>query len=119
MRKTGDVMKKIEAIIRTEKLGDIKNALAIAGFIGLTIYEVKGRGRQKGVVLQYRTQEYRVDLLAKTKIELVVDDEDVEKVIEIICTSGKTGNIGDGKIFVLPIEDIIRVRTGERGKDAI
>jgi len=119
MRKAGVLMKKIEAIIRSEKLGDIKNALATSGFIGLTTYEVKGRGRQKGIVLQYRTQEYRVDMLAKTKIELVVDDTDVEKVIEIICGSGRTGNIGDGKIFVLPIEEIVRVRTGERGKEAI
>jgi nitrogen regulatory protein P-II 1 len=70
-------------------------------------------------MLQYRTQEYRVDMLAKTKIELVVDDPDVEKVIEIICKSGQTGNIGDGKIFILPIEEVIRVRTGERGKGAI
>jgi nitrogen regulatory protein P-II 1 len=116
---TGDIMKKIEAIIRSEKMMDIKNALALAGFIGLTTYEVKGRGRQKGIVLQYRTQEYRVDLLAKTKIELVVDDQDVEKVIEIICESGKTGNVGDGKIFIVPVEEVIRVRTGERGKGAI
>src|SRR5659263_628885 len=116
---SGDIMKKIEAIIRSEKMMDIKNALALAGFTGLTTYEVKGRGRQKGVVLQYRTQEYRVDMLAKTKIELVVDDPDVEKVIKIICDSGKTGNIGDGKSFILPIEEIVRVRTGERGKEAI
>ena len=112
-------MKKIEAIIRPEKLGEIKTALANAGFIGLTTYEVKGRGRQKGIVLQYRTQEYRVDMIAKTKIELVVDDLDVEKVIEIICESGKTGNVGDGKIFILPVEEVIRVRTGERGKGAM
>lgn len=112
-------MKKIEAIIRSEKMETIKNALATAGFIGLTTYEVKGRGRQKGIILQYRTQEYRVDMLAKTKLELVVDDEEVEKVIKIICESGRTGNIGDGKIFILPIEEIIRVRTGERGKEAI
>jgi nitrogen regulatory protein P-II 1 len=78
-------MKKIEAIIRQEKLNDIKNALATAGFIGLTTYEVKGRGRQKGIVLSYRTSEYRVDMLPKTKIELVVDDKNVEKVVEIIC----------------------------------
>ena len=112
-------MKKIEAIIRSEKLGEIKNALATAGFIGLTTYEVKGRGRQKGIVLQYRTQEYRVDMLAKTKIELVVDDTDVEKVIEIICESGRTGNIGDGKIFVTNVEEVIRIRTGETGEDAL
>lgn len=112
-------MKKIEAIIRTEKLTEIKNALAVAGFIGLTTFEVKGRGKQKGVVLTYRTSEYRVDLLSKTKIELVIDDTDVEKAINIICEVGKTGNIGDGKIFVLPVEDVIRIRTGERGKSAI
>ena len=112
-------MKKIEAIIRPEKLGEIKTALATSGFIGLTTYEVKGRGRQKGIVLSYRTSEYRVDLLPKTKIELVVEDKDVEKVVEIICDLGKTGNMGDGKIFVLPIEEVIRVRTCERGKDAI
>lgn len=112
-------MKKIEAIIRSEKLGDIKNALAVAGFIGLTTYEVKGRGRQKGIMLQYRTQEYRVDMLAKTKVELVVEDIDVEKVVDIICRSGQTGNIGDGKIFIIPVEEVIRVRTGERGKGAI
>ncbi len=112
-------MKKIEAIIRQEKLNDIKSALATAGFIGLTTYEVKGRGRQKGIVLSYRTSEYRVDMLPKTKIELVVDDKDVEKVVEIICEVGKTGNMGDGKIFILPVEEIIRVRTCERGPGAI
>jgi nitrogen regulatory protein P-II 1 len=112
-------MKKIEAIIRPEKLGDIKTALARAGFIGLTIYEVKGRGRQKGIVLSYRTSEYRVDLLPKTKLELIVHDKDVEKVIDIICETGKTGNMGDGKIFIIPVEEVIRVRTSERGKEAI
>ncbi len=112
-------MKKIEAIIRPEKLNEVKNALAKAGFIGLTSYEVKGRGRQKGMVLSYRTSEYRVDMISKTKVELVIDDSKVEQVIGIICEVGKTGNIGDGKIFVLPVEDVIRVRTGEHGKDAI
>lgn len=112
-------MKKIEAIIRSEKLNEVKSALATAGFIGLTSYEVKGRGRQKGVVLSYRTREYRVDLLSKTKIELVVEDGDVEKVVGIICEVGSTGNIGDGKIFILPVEEVIRLRTGEKGKEAI
>lgn len=112
-------MKKIEAIIRSEKLGEVKTALATDGFIGLTTYEVKGRGKQKGIVLTYRTSEYRVDLLAKTKIELVVDDNDVEKAVDIICKVGRTGNIGDGKIFILPVEEVIRIRTGERGKGAI
>jgi len=112
-------MKKIEAIIRPEKFGEIKNALATEGFIGLTTYEVKGRGRQKGIMLSYRTSEYRVDLLPKTKIELVVDDTDAEKVVGIICDIGKTGNMGDGKIFILPVEEVIRVRTCERGTGAI
>ena len=112
-------MKKIEAIIRPEKLSDIKTALAEAGFIGLTKYKVKGRGRQKGIVLSYRTNEYRVDLLPKAKLEIVVDDEDVEKAVEIICSIGRTGNMGDGKIFILPVEEVIRVRTCERGKGAI
>ncbi len=112
-------MKKIEAVIRPEKLTEVKNALAAAGFIGLTTYEVKGRGRQKGMVLSYRTSEYRVDMISKTKVELVVDDSKAEQVIGIICDAGRTGNIGDGKIFVVPVEDVIRVRTGERGKDAI
>ena len=91
----------------------------MAGFIGLTTYEVKGRGRRKGIVLSYRTSEYRVDLLPKTKLELVVDDKDVEKVIEIICDIGKTGNMGDGKIFIMPVEEVVRVRTCERGKGAV
>jgi nitrogen regulatory protein P-II 1 len=112
-------MKKIEAIIRQEKLNDVKDALAEAGFPGITAYEVKGRGRQKGLLLSYRTSEYRVDMLPKMKIELVVNKADVEKVIKVIDKVAKTGNIGDGKIFVLPVDDVIRVRTGERGKDAI
>ncbi len=112
-------MKKIEAVIRPEKLNQVKDALAEKGFPGLTAYEVKGRGRQKGIALSYRTSEYRVDMLPKTKIELVVKQEDVEKVIETIIEVGKTGSIGDGKIFVLPVDNVIRVRTGERGKEAI
>jgi len=112
-------MKKIEAIIRQEKLNEVKDALAEAGFPGLTAYEVKGRGRQKGLLLSYRTNEYRVDMLPKMKIELVVKKEDVEKVIGVIDKVAKTGNIGDGKIFIMPVDEVIRVRTGERGKDAI
>lgn len=112
-------MKKIEAVVRTEKLKNIKDALAEAGLIGLTAYEVKGRGRQKGLVLSHRTSEYRVDMLPKMKIEMVVKDEDVDKVIEILVAAGKTGVIGDGKIFVIPVEEVIRLRTGERGEVAI
>ena len=112
-------MKKIEAIIRPEKLEEVKNALAAAGLPGMTVYEVKGRGRQKGITLSYRTSEYRVDMLAKSKLELFVEDSDVEKAINTILKVAKTGNIGDGKIFVLPVEEAIRVRTGERGDTAV
>ncbi len=112
-------MKKIEAIIRPEKFDEVKNALADAGFPGITTYEVKGRGRQKGITLSYRTSEYRVDMLSKVKVELTVRDEDVEKALETIIKVAKTGNIGDGKIFVLPVEEAIRVRTGERGDSAL
>ena len=112
-------MKKIEAIIRQEKLTEVKDALGEAGFPGLTAYEVRGRGRQKGVSLSYRTTEYRVDMLPKMKIEIVVEDKDVEKAIDTIVNTAKTGNIGDGKIFVLPVEEVVRVRTGEKGDSAI
>jgi nitrogen regulatory protein P-II 1 len=112
-------MKKIEAIIRPEKLTEVKNALAEAGFLGLTTYEVKGRGRQKGIALSYRTSEYRVDMLPKMKVELVVKNDEVDKAIETIVKIAKTGNIGDGKIFILPVEEVIRVRTGEKGNDAV
>lgn len=112
-------MKKIEAIIRPEKFTEVKNALADEGFLGLTAYEVKGRGRQKGLALSYRTSEYRVDMLPKIKIEIVVKQEDVEKAIETILKVAKTGNIGDGKIFVLPVERTVRVRTGDDGREAV
>lgn len=112
-------MQKVEAIIRTEKLNDVKVALAKAGFLGITVYEVKGRGRQKGLTRTWRGREYRVDLLAKTKLEVVIDDKDLDQVIKIIRENAMTGNIGDGKIFVSSITDIIRIRTGERGKEAI
>ncbi|AEF96264.1 P-II family nitrogen regulator [Methanotorris igneus] len=112
-------MKKIEAIIRPSKLEDVKNALKDAGFIGMTVSEVKGRGVQGGIVERYRGREYTVDLLPKVKIEIVVKDEDVEKVIDIICENAKTGEFGDGKIFVIPVEEVIRVRTKERNEKAI
>lgn len=113
-------MKKIEAIIRTEQLNEVKTALAKKGWLGLTTYEVKGRGRQKGIVLQWRgVKEYRVDLLSKAKLEIVVDDKDVEEVIKTIMGAAFTGDAGDGKIFVLPVEEVVRIRTGERGKEAI
>ncbi|WP_017980946.1 P-II family nitrogen regulator [Methanocaldococcus villosus] len=112
-------MKKIEAIIRPSKLEDVKNALIKAGCRGLTVSEVKGRGVQGGVVERYRGREYVVDLLPKVKIEIVVDDEYVDKIVNIICENAKTGEFGDGKIFILPVEEVIRIRTGERGRDAI
>ena len=112
-------MKKIEAIIKPFKLDDVKDALNEVGIKGMTISEVKGHGRQKGHKEIYRGAEYVVDFIPKIKIEIVVDAEMVDKVVETIRNAANTGKIGDGKIFVLPIEDVIRVRTGEHGKDAI
>jgi len=109
-------MKKIEAIIREEKLEAVKKALEEKGFIGLTVTQVAGRGQQKGISLQWRVGEYRVDLLPKIKVEVVVSDKDCPTVIEIICQAGRTGNFGDGMIFVMPVEQICRVRTGECGE---
>jgi nitrogen regulatory protein P-II 1 len=112
-------MRKIEAIIRPMKLEDVKTALDDAGFVSITVTEVKGRGQQKGLVQQWRGREYCVDLLPKTRIEIVVLEQDVDRVIKIIRDAAATGNIGDGKIFVIPIETAIRIRTGEIGKDAL
>jgi nitrogen regulatory protein P-II 1 len=112
-------MKKIEAIVRPTKLEEVKTSLEDAGFSSLTIVDVKGRGQQKGIIQQWRGQEYRVDTLPKVKIELTVIDEDVDKAIDIIVSSARTGNIGDGKIFVLPVEKVVRIRTGERDGKAI
>lgn len=113
-------MKKIEAIIRPEKLDEVKHALADKGYIGLNIVGVTGRGVQKGIVHAGRgAQEYTVDMLPKVKLETVVSDKNAEEVVGIICDAASTGNIGDGKIFVLPVEQAIRVRTGERGEVAV
>ncbi len=112
-------MKKIEAIIRAEKLGDVKNALESKGFYGMTVTDVRGRGRQKGVQIQFKGRTMELDLLPKVKIELVVTDEEVEDVISIISNFARTGNVGDGKIFVIPVEDAVRIRTGERGDKAL
>ncbi len=112
-------MKKIEAIIKPFKLDDVKQALSEIGLQGMTISEVKGYGRQKGHKEIYRGAEYLVDFIPKIKIELVVSSDRVEQVIETIRKSANTGKIGDGKIFVLPIEQVVRVRTGERGEEAI
>ena len=112
-------MKKIEAIIKPFKLDDVKEALQEIGVTGITVTEARGFGRQKGHTELYRGAEYVVDFLPKVKIEVVVNDDMVEKVIEAIVGAAQTGRIGDGKIFVSPIEDVIRIRTGERGPNAI
>ncbi len=112
-------MKKIEAIIKPFKLEEVKNALADIGVQGLTVYEAKGFGRQKGHTELYRGAEYVVDFLPKVKIEIVIDDELLEEALTCIENSAKTGRIGDGKIFVTNIEQSIRIRTGETGIDAI
>lgn len=113
-------MKKIEAIIRPEKLDEVKHALADKGYIGLNIVGVTGRGVQKGIVHAGRSgQAYSVDMLPKVKLETVVTDKNVDEVVEIILKAARTGNIGDGKIFVMPVDEAIRVRTGERGEVAI
>ncbi|WP_025209307.1 P-II family nitrogen regulator [Hippea sp. KM1] len=112
-------MKKIEAIIKPFKLDAVKEGLMELGIKGLTVSEVKGYGRQKGHTEIYRGAEYVVDFLPKVKIEVVVEDEMVDSVVEKIIETAKTGKIGDGKIFIIPIEDAIRIRTSERGKDAI
>lgn len=112
-------MKKIEAVIREEKLNAVKKALEEKSYFGMTVSEVSGRGRQKGIPLQWRVGEYRVDLLPKLKIELVVLDEDVPVAIDAIVRNARTGETGDGKIFVLPVETVVRVRTGDRNENAI
>lgn len=112
-------MKKIEAIIKPFKLDEVKEALNTIGIKGMTVTEVKGYGRQKGHKEIYRGAEYIVDFLPKVKIEIIVEKDQVEQVVQTIITAAKTGKIGDGKIFILPVDDVIRVRTGERGKDAI
>jgi nitrogen regulatory protein P-II 1 len=112
-------MKKIEAIIREERLENVKKALEDAGYVSLTVTEVSGRGEQKGLTLPWRVGEYRVDLLPKLKIEIVIQDKEVDTVINVICESARTGEIGDGKIFVIPVERAIRVRTGEQGDIAV
>jgi nitrogen regulatory protein P-II 1 len=112
-------MKKIEAIIRQEKLEAVKKALEADSYFGMTVSEVSGRGRQKGISLQWRAGEYRVDLLPKLKIELVVLDEDVSTAVEDIIRNARTGEIGDGKIIVLPVDSVVRVRTGDRNENAI
>ena len=112
-------MKKVEAIIKPFKLDEVKEALHEIGIQGMTVTEVKGFGRQKGHTELYRGAEYVVDFLPKIKIEIAISDELVDKVVQAIVESANTGRIGDGKIFVLPMEDAVRIRTGEHGSDAV
>ena len=112
-------MKKIEAVIKPFKLDDVKDALHEVGVSGITVTEVKGFGRQKGHTELYRGAEYVIDFLPKVKVEVVVEDVLVENVIEAITQAARTGRIGDGKIFVVPIDEAVRIRTGDRGADAI
>jgi nitrogen regulatory protein P-II 1 len=112
-------MKKIEVIIKPFKLDEVKSALTKIGIQGMTVTEVKGFGRQKGHTEVYRGAEYKIDFLPKVKIELITSEEMVSQAIETIERTAKTGKIGDGKIFIFPVEEVIRIRTGERGRDAI
>lgn len=112
-------MKKIEAIIRPEKVDDVRKAIEAVGYPGLTITEAEGHGKQKGVTQQWRGETYRVEFLPKVKLELVVGDADVEKIVKAIIAAAKTGQVGDGKIFVSDVRDAIKIRTGERGQEAL
>ena len=112
-------MKKIEATIRPEKLEPVRSALAEMGILGMTVTEVSGRGKQGGIVLQWRAGEYRVELLPRVKLEIVVIDEDLGRALNAIVAKARTGQRGDGKIFVIPVEDAIRVRTGDQGVNAV
>ena len=112
-------MKKIEAIIKPFKLDDVREALTDIGITGMTVTEVKGFGRQKGHTEVYRGAEYAVDFLPKVKVELVLANEDVERAIDVIIETARSGKIGDGKIFIFPVEEAIRIRTGERSDSAV
>jgi nitrogen regulatory protein P-II 1 len=112
-------MKKVEAVIKPFKLDDVKEALHEQGVVGMTVTEVRGFGRQKGHTELYRGSEYTIDFLPKVKVEVVVPDHLVEKVVTVICGAAKTGSIGDGKVFVIPMGEAVRIRTGETGEAAI
>jgi nitrogen regulatory protein P-II len=112
-------VKMVMAVIRPHKLNEVRQALAQIGVVGMTVSEVRGHGRQRGQVERYRGAEYVVDLLPKVKLEIAVPDEQVQEVVAAIVQSARTGEIGDGKVFVLSLEDCIRVRTGDRGEDAL
>lgn len=112
-------MKKVEAIIRPFKLDEVKIALVNAGIVGMTVSEVRGFGRQKGQTERYRGSEYTVEFLQKLKVEIVVEDEQVDMVVDKIIVAARTGEIGDGKIFITPVDQIVRIRTGEKNMEAI
>ena len=112
-------MKKIEAIIRPFKLEDVKIALVNAGIVGMTVSEVRGFGRQKGQVERYRGSEFTVEFLQKLKLEIVVDDDQVDNVVSAVQEAARTGEIGDGKIFITPVDEVVRIRTGDRGNAAL
>jgi len=112
-------MKKVEAIIRPEKLEDLREALDAKGFHGMTVTEVKGRGKQKGITLEWRVGEYRVEFMPKIKLELVIQEKDLDLVINTITSICSTGSMGDGKIFISPIEEVIRISTKEQGIKAL
>jgi len=112
-------MKKIEAIIKPFKLDDVKEALTSAGILGMTVSEVKGFGRQKGHTETYRGSEYKVEFLPKVKIEVAVPDELAEQVVDAVLKAAKTGKFGDGKVFITSLQEVVRIRTGERGEAAL
>ncbi len=112
-------MKKIEAIVREERFHLIKIALEEKGFISMTVSDVMGRGKQKGLTLKWRVGEHRIEFLPKKKIEIVVEDEDCQTIVDTICERGCTGAVGDGKIFISPVEEVIRIRNGDRGSKAV
>ena len=112
-------MKKITAIVREDRFAMVKDALSDIGYPGMTVTEVKGHGNQKGITEQWRGRTYKTDLIRKMQMEVVVADKDVEKIVQCIVKEAKTGNIGDGKIFINSILDVVRIRTGERGEKAV
>ena len=112
-------MKEILAIIRPNKLDEVKNALEEVGCHGMTITDVEGRGRQLGITESYRGSDYRIDLLPKIKLEIIVQDDAVSRVVDTIVQTAQTGDIGDGKIFISPVEEVVRIRTGESGEKAV
>jgi nitrogen regulatory protein P-II 1 len=112
-------MKMVCAVIRPHRLQNVKDALSDAGIVGLTVTDVRGAGRQKGQIERYRGSEYSVDLIAKTKLEIAIEDDQAEVVVRTIRESAYTGEIGDGKIFILPLEDAMRIRTGDRGESSL